>query len=212
MPSGVRRRDGAYPIALNADAANAQHYELPPAFFALILGPRRKYSCCLYDGRRHLAEAEERALAETAAHAGLADGQRILELGCGWGSLTLWMAERLSRARRSSRSPIRTRSGHIEAEAKRARPCATLRVMTADMNEFEPDGRFDRVVSVEMFEHMSNWPALLRASTAGWRPDGHAVPARVQPSRACPIVSITPTRPTGSRSISSPAASCRATG
>ena len=88
-----------YPIALKPDDANAQHYELPPAFFAHILGPRRKYSCCLYDGATTtLAEAEERALAETAAHAGLEDGQRVLELGCGWGSLTLWMAERFPRS------------------------------------------------------------------------------------------------------------------
>src|SRR6185312_8583863 len=83
-----------YPIAMHADAANAQHYELPPAFFGHCLGPRRKYSCCLYPkGDETLAEAEGHALEETAAHAALADGQTVLELGCGWGSLTLWMAE-----------------------------------------------------------------------------------------------------------------------
>eukprot|EP01037_Dinobryon_pediforme_P032567 gene32567-37567_t len=88
------------PIAEHTDAANAQHYEIPDAFFGLVLGPRRKYSSCLYDaGVTTLAQAEERALAETCAHADLADGQRILELGCGWGSLTLWMAEHYPQAR-----------------------------------------------------------------------------------------------------------------
>jgi cyclopropane-fatty-acyl-phospholipid synthase len=149
-----------YPIALNPDDANAQHYELPPEFFAHILGPRRKYSCCLYDGATTLAEAEECALAETAAHADLRDGQRVLELGCGWGSLTLWMAERFPRSEIVAVSNSRPQRAHIEAEAA-LRGLANVRVVTADMNVFEPDARFDRVVSVEMFEHISNWPALL---------------------------------------------------
>ncbi len=94
------REMGDFPIALHTDAANAQHYEIPPRFFELILGPRRKYSCCLYPaGTETLAEAEDIALAETVSHAGLADGQEILELGCGWGSLTLYMAERFPAAR-----------------------------------------------------------------------------------------------------------------
>ena len=155
-----------YPIALHPDDANAQHYELPPAFFAHILGPRRKYSCCLYDGVTTLAAAEERALAETATHAGLADGQRILELGCGWGSLTLWMAERFPNTEIVAVSNAQPQRLHIEAEATRL-GLPNVRVVTADMNVFEADGRFDRVVSVEMFEHMSNWPALL-ARVHGW--------------------------------------------
>jgi cyclopropane-fatty-acyl-phospholipid synthase len=148
------------PIALHPDDANAQHYELPPEFFALILGPRRKYSCCLYDGVETLAAAEDRALAETAAHAGLADGQLVLELGCGWGSLTLWMAEQFPRSTIVAVSNSRPQRTYIEAEATR-RGLSNVRILTADMNAFEADGRFDRVVSVEMFEHMSNWPALL---------------------------------------------------
>ena len=107
-----------YPIALKPDDANAQHYELPPAFFAHILGPRRKYSCCLYDGATTtLADAEERALAETAVHAGLEDGQRVLELGCGWGSLRLWMAERFPDRTILAVSNSRPQRAHIEAEA-----------------------------------------------------------------------------------------------
>ena len=161
----------SFPIAERPDAANAQHYELPPEFFALILGPRRKYSCCLYEDAKTLADAEEHALAETAAHAGLADGQRILELGCGWGSLSLWMAEHYPSSDIVSVSNSGPQRGFIEAEAAR-RGLARLRVVTADMNDFDAGRRFDRVVSVEMWEHMSNWQALLRR-TRGWvEPDG----------------------------------------
>ncbi len=162
----------AFPIAVQPEAANAQHYELPAAFFEQVLGARRKYSCCLYgDGAETLDAAEERALAETAAHAQLADGQRILELGCGWGSLSLWMAERYPNAQILAVSNARPQRAFIAAEAAR-RGLANLRVVTADMNEFDPGERFDRVVSVEMWEHMSNWRALLER-VHGWvEPDG----------------------------------------
>jgi cyclopropane-fatty-acyl-phospholipid synthase len=155
------------PIARDAASANAQHYELPPEFFALVLGPRRKYSCCLYDeSAKTLAAAEDRALAETALHAGLADGQHILELGCGWGSLALWLAERLPRARITAVSNARPQRRAIEDVAA-VRGLANLRVVTADINDFDPGARFDRIVSVEMFEHVANWPALL-ARTRDW--------------------------------------------
>lgn len=160
------------PIALNTDEANQQHYELPAAFFGLVLGPRRKYSSCLYSGPAStLAEAEERALQETCAHAGLADGQEILELGCGWGSLSLWMAERYPNARITAVSNSASQRAYIEAEAQ-ARGLGGLRVITADMNVFKTDARFDRIVSVEMFEHMSNWRALLRRARTWLKPDG----------------------------------------
>jgi cyclopropane-fatty-acyl-phospholipid synthase len=160
------------PIALASDAANQQHYELPAEFFSLILGPRRKYSSCLYEGpRATLADAEARALAETCAHAGLADGQDILELGCGWGSLSLWMAERYPAARITAVSNSASQRAYIEGEAK-ARGLGGLTVVTADMNDFAAAARFDRVVSVEMFEHMSNWRALL-GRVRGWlQPEG----------------------------------------
>jgi cyclopropane-fatty-acyl-phospholipid synthase len=160
------------PIALATDAANKQHYELPPEFFGLILGPHRKYSSCLYEaGATTLAEAEARALAETCAHADLADGQDVLELGCGWGSLSLWMAERYPASRITAVSNSAPQRRYIEAQAQ-TRGLGNLRVITADMNDFVADGTFDRIVSVEMFEHMSNWRALL-ARARGWlRPDG----------------------------------------
>lgn len=159
-------------IAEHTDAANAQHYELPPEFFLNVLGPRLKYSSCLYDqGADTLEAAEVRALTETCAHADLADGQQILELGCGWGSLSLWMAEHYPQARITAVSNSRPQREHIEAQAQ-ARALTNLRVVTADMNDFTADGRFDRIVSVEMFEHMSNWRALLERAKAWLKPDG----------------------------------------
>lgn len=163
---------GAHPIAENTEDANAQHYEVPAAFFEMTLGPRKKYSSCLYvDGATTLAQAEERALAETCAHADLTDGQDILELGCGWGSLTLWMAEHYPASRITAVSNSHSQRSSIEAAAVR-KGLSNLTVITQDMNDFHTDSRFDRVVSVEMFEHMSNWQALL-ARVAGWlRPEG----------------------------------------
>jgi cyclopropane-fatty-acyl-phospholipid synthase len=175
-----------FPIALHTGDANAQHYELPPAFFSLILGPRHKYSCCLYDNATTLAEAEDRALEETAAHAGLADGQRVLELGCGWGSLTLWMAERFPRSDILAVSNSGPQRDFIEAAAAR-RGLRNVRVRTADMNSFEAGATFDRVVSVEMFEHMANWPALLTRVHAWLEPQGtlflHVFSHRTTPYR-----------------------------
>lgn len=151
-----------FPIATHTADANAQHYEIPAEFFAQCLGPQRKYSCCLYDnGIDTLAAAEERALAVTAENAGLANGQRILELGCGWGSLSLWMARHYPAARITSVSNSQSQRAHIMGRA-RAEGLGNLEVITADMNDFEPADTFDRIVSVEMFEHMSNWTPLLR--------------------------------------------------
>ena len=159
--SDFARAMSEHPIAEYADAANQQHYELPPEFFALTLGPHRKYSCCLYPtGEETLADAERLALEETVAHADLANGQSILELGCGWGSLTLFMAERFPRSTITAVSNSKPQRLHIEAESA-ARGLANVRIITADMNAFKPHGRHDRIVSVEMFEHMSNWKGLL---------------------------------------------------
>jgi cyclopropane-fatty-acyl-phospholipid synthase len=160
------------PIAEHTDAANAQHYELPAAFFGLVLGPHRKYSCCLYDGDRDtLEQAEANALHQTCVNADLRNGQDVLELGCGWGSLSLWMAERYRRSRITAVSNSRSQRDFIAAAAL-ARGISNLTVITADMNAFAPAERFDRVVSVEMFEHIANWEALLAHVRAWLRPDG----------------------------------------
>lgn len=151
-----------YPVAVHADSANSQHYEVPAAFFALVLGPHRKYSCCLFETpSATLADAEDNALAETVRNAGLKDGMSILELGCGWGSLSLYMAKALPNARITSVSNSQSQRQAIECMAAE-RGLKNLTVVTADMNAFETPERFDRIVSVEMFEHMSNWAELLR--------------------------------------------------
>ena len=161
-----------HPVAANTDEANAQHYELPQEFFGMVLGPRRKYSSCFYGpGADTLAQAEDKALATTAEHAALKDGQHILELGCGWGSLSLWMAETLPNAKITSVSNSHSQRAYIEGQAQ-ARGLKNLRVITCDMNVFQPEGQYDRVVSVEMFEHMSNWRTLLERVRTWVKPDG----------------------------------------
>jgi len=160
-----------YPIAEHTKAANDQHYELPAAFFGQILGPHRKYSSCLYAPGDDLEAAEARALAETCAHADLVDGQQILELGCGWGSLSLWMATRYPMAQITAVSNSRSQRAYIESKAA-VRGLTNLKVITCDMNDFDPEGVFDRVVSVEMFEHMANWPGLLERIRTWLSPDG----------------------------------------
>ncbi|MGJ7544225.1 SAM-dependent methyltransferase [Variovorax sp. LT1R16] len=154
------------------EKANAQHYEVPAAFFGEVLGMHRKYSSCHWpEGVETLADAEAAALAATCERAGLVDGQVVLELGCGWGSLTLWMAEHYPHSRITALSNSNSQRTYIEAEA-RQRGLANVRVLTRDINQFDTADRFDRVVSVEMFEHLRNWPQAF-ANVARWlRPDG----------------------------------------
>lgn len=160
------------PIAVLTEKANEQHYELPPEFFELVLGPQRKYSCCLYPSPEStLAEAEEAALAQTAEHAMLSDGQAILELGCGWGSLSLWMARRYPNSRILGVSNSNSQRKSILDRAARE-GLTNLEIETADMNTFSTTRRFDRVVSVEMFEHMRNWEKLLNRVSEWMTPEG----------------------------------------
>ena len=162
------------PVAIATREANEQHYELPSAFFGLVLGRHLKYSSCYFKpGVTALDEAEAEMLRLTCERAGLVDGEQILELGCGWGSLTLWMAEHFPRARITAVSNSRTQKQFIDARAAE-RGLANIEVLTRDANvlEFPPERRFDRVVSVEMFEHMRNYETLL-GRIAGWlRPGG----------------------------------------
>jgi len=160
------------PVALVPELANAQHYEVPSAFFGLALGPHRKYSSCYWpEGVGTLAEAEAAGLERTCEHAGLRNGMEILELGCGWGSLTLWMASRYPDSRITAVSNSRSQRQHILAEAGR-RGLKNIDIITADMNVFRTERRFDRVVSVEMFEHMRNWPELFHRVHDWLRPGG----------------------------------------
>ena len=159
-------------IAENTQEANAQHYEVPAAFFARALGPNRKYSSCFYSAANStLQEAEEEALRQTVEHADLHDGQSILELGCGWGSLSLWMARQFPNAKITAVSNSHSQREYIETTAK-ARGLANLTVVTCDMNVFDPNATFDRIVSVEMFEHMMNWRELMTRVRSWLKPDG----------------------------------------
>jgi cyclopropane-fatty-acyl-phospholipid synthase len=155
------------PIAVHTRDANQQHYEVPAAFFQQVLGRRLKYSSGYWpDGVFDLDGSEEAMLQLTCRRARIADGQRILELGCGWGSLSLWLAERYPAARITAVSNSGSQKRHID-QAAAAAGLRNLEVITADMNDLAMEGRFDRVVSVEMFEHMRNYEELLRR-IAGW--------------------------------------------
>jgi cyclopropane-fatty-acyl-phospholipid synthase len=160
------------PIALATARANEQHYGLPPAFFESVLGPHLKYSCALWDEGVHtLAAAEARMLAVTCARARIADGMSVLDLGCGWGSLALYVAERFPLCRVLAVSNAKPQAEFILRRAAE-RGLVNLDVCTSDVNGFDPGRRFDRVISVEMFEHVRNHEALL-ARIADWlRPKG----------------------------------------
>jgi len=166
------------PVAPVPHLANQQHYEVPSQFFSAVLGSRRKYSCCYWpDKSTTLDAAEDAALAVTCERAEIADGQNILELGCGWGSLALWMAERYPRSHVTAVSNSTSQRRFIEAAAT-ARRLRNVRVITADMNQFAPSlaglsqCKFDRVVSVEMFEHIRNYEQLLDRVASWLQPGG----------------------------------------
>jgi cyclopropane-fatty-acyl-phospholipid synthase len=176
------------PIAEVPEKANEQHYELPARFLELILGPRMKYSGCLWSaGVASLPEAEEAMLALTCERAQVADGMRILDLGCGWGSLSLWLAERYPAA---SVVAVSNSAGQREWIERRcsARGLRNLSVVTADVNAFEPSGAFDRVMSIEMFEHMRNWQALLGRVASWLEPAGGKAFVHVFSHRTLPYL------------------------
>jgi cyclopropane-fatty-acyl-phospholipid synthase len=160
------------PIAIEMKAANEQHYEVPTRFYQLCLGARLKYSGALWPaGVKTLDEAEEKMLSLTCKRAQLTDGQNILELGCGWGSLSLWMAENYPNARITGVSNSATQKQHIDAEAQK-RGLKNVRIITCDMNRFDIAEKFDRVASVEMFEHMKNYERLMANISRWLKPDG----------------------------------------
>jgi len=162
----------ASPIAIQTAAANEQHYEVPAEFFVKCLGPRRKYSSAFWpEGVTTLAAAEDAMLELTCRRARLEEGQSILELGCGWGSLSLWMAQRYPHSRITAVSNSHSQKKFIDAESARL-GLSNLEIVTADINEFETQKRFDRVVSVEMFEHTRNYRELMRRIASWSNPGG----------------------------------------
>lgn len=159
------------PVAIETARANEQHYEVPAAFFQNVLGKQLKYSCCLFgDGVSSLDAAEEAMLRLTSERAELVDGQRVLELGCGWGSLTLWMAAQFPASHITAVSNSSSQREFIQQRA-RERGLANIDVITADVSDFDTPERFDRVVSVEMFEHIRNYATLMQR-IAGWLKPG----------------------------------------
>ncbi len=161
------------PVALQTDVANDQHYELPAEFFERVLGDHLKYSCGYWsDTTRTLNQSEDLALEKTCIFARIENGQRILELGCGWGSLTLFMAERYPKSYVTAVSNSLSQADYIRSQLK-SRSLKNVDVITADMNVFDTQiGHFDRVVSVEMFEHMRNYPLLYERISSWLLPGG----------------------------------------
>jgi len=162
----------ASPIAVNTADANQQHYEVPTQFYRYCLGKNLKYSSCYYKpGITDLDTAEDDMLSLTCERAEFMDGQKVLELGCGWGSLSLYMAAKYPGSLFKVVSNSRTQKVYIDEQAK-LRGITNLAVITADMNTFTIDEQFDRVVSVEMFEHMRNYQLLMKKVASFLNPDG----------------------------------------
>ena len=160
------------PIAEETASANSQHYEVPSGFFRSFLGPRLKYSACYWPSTTAtLAEAEDYTLELCCQRAGIEDGMDLLDLGCGWGSMALFMAERFPGSRIVAVSNSSTQKASIESDA-RDRGLTNVEVVTADANRFDPGRKFDRVVSVEMFEHLRNWDLMLERIASWLEPGG----------------------------------------
>jgi cyclopropane-fatty-acyl-phospholipid synthase len=159
-------------IALLPQLANEQHYEVPQAFYGDVLGSYGKYSCCYWaNGVDSLANAEKAGLEETCKHAAIEDGMDILELGCGWGSLTLWLASRYPNSKITAVSNSKSQGEHIKKNLSEL-ALQNVEVITADMNDFSTVKSYDRIVSVEMFEHMRNYRELFRRVNSWLAPEG----------------------------------------
>lgn len=167
--SNMLRKD---PIAIETNAANDQHYMVPPEFFELCLGKHLKYSCCYFkDGVKNLDQAEKDSIEQVAIRAKINDGQNILELGCGWGSFSLWIARNYPNAKITSVSNSSSQREYIENIISKEN-LTNIKVITADINNFKTDEKFERVVSIEMFEHMRNYELLLKKISDILKDDG----------------------------------------
>ena len=161
------------PIAIKTASANEQHYEVGTGVLQASLGPRMKYSCCLYpEGSETLGQAEVAMLETYIQKAGLEDGMRILDLGCGWGSSALYFAEILPNSKVTAFSNSRTQKQHID-EQKQLKGLRNLEVITGDVVDYEFEAEaYDRVVSIELFEHMKNYKMLMAKVSRALKPDG----------------------------------------
>ena len=179
LPEDYRSAEKAFaqnlatsPLAVETDLANSQHYEVPADFFLRVLGPKLKYSCCLFDTpETTLADAEQAMLRLTCERAEIEDGSEILELGCGWGSLTCWMAEQFPNSQITAVTNSASQKAFIEKRADK-NGLRNVRIIKADVRNFTTNQKFDRVVSIEMFEHMRNYQMLFRRIADWLFPDG----------------------------------------
>lgn len=160
------------PISRESARANEQHYEVPAAFFEAVLGPRMKYSACYWsEDAGDLGDAELAMLELVGERARLTDGLSILDLGCGWGSFSLWAAQRYPSSHVTAVSNSASQKAHIDRRAVEL-GIGNLTTQTADVNDFQPTGVFDRVISVELFEHLRNYESLLERINSWLTPDG----------------------------------------
>ena len=160
------------PIAENTTDANEQHYEVPAEYFKAVLGPRLKYSCCWFEDESvTLGQAEIKMMESYLERAKIEDGQTILDLGCGWGSLSLFLAERFPNSSIYSISNSNDQIEHIRNIVKE-KNLGNLYPEVQDVNSLTLNQQFDRVVSIEMFEHMRNYEALLQKVKQHLKPDG----------------------------------------
>ncbi|MEC7564995.1 MAG: cyclopropane-fatty-acyl-phospholipid synthase family protein [Planctomycetota bacterium] len=169
---GISRIESAE-IAVETEAANEQHYEVPAEFYALVLGHHRKYSCGWWEtDTNNLDQSEELALSRTVRNAHIEDGMSILDLGCGWGALTLYLARQFPNCSITSVSNSHSQRIFIEQQLKQRALENHVQVITRNINSFEPTKRFDRIVSIEMFEHIRNHDRLFQNLSNWLKPDG----------------------------------------
>ena len=158
-------------IAEKTDDANEQHYEVPPEFFKYALGKNLKYSCSFFDKTDSLDEAEKYMLELYIERADIQEGHDILDLGCGWGSFSLYVAEKYPSVSITAVSNSKDQIAFIQNEAKR-RGLFNIKASKMDVNNLDLDNKFDRIVSIEMFEHLRNYKLILNSLNSLLKPDG----------------------------------------
>ena len=158
-------------IAEKTDDANEQHYEVPPEFFKYALGKNLKYSCSFFDKTDSLDEAEKSMIELYIERADIQEGHDILDLGCGWGSFSLYVAEKYPSVSITAVSNSKDQIAFIQNEAKR-RGLFNIKASKMDVNNLDLDNKFDRIVSIEMFEHLRNYKLILNSLNSLLKPDG----------------------------------------
>ena len=158
-------------VAEKTSDANKQHYEVPPEYFYHVLGTNLKYSCSLFDNVNLLDEAETSMLELYIERANIKDGHKILDLGCGWGSFSLYIAKKYPNTNITSVSNSSDQITYIKNEAQK-RGLPNIKAYRMDVNSLELNTQFDRIISIEMFEHLRNYKLILSSLNNLLKPDG----------------------------------------